>query len=59
MPKGAVRLERKVFKAQCKSLRKATASHPQLREAWVPAKGLAGDTLSPEDLPALVALARP
>ena len=59
VPKGAVRLERKVFKAQASLSARLRLPHPQLREAWVPAKGLAGDTLSPEDLPALVALARP
>ena len=59
VPETAVRLERKVLKAQASLSAKLRLPHPQLREAWVPAKGLAGDTLSPEDLPSLVALARP
>ena len=59
IPASAVRLERKVLRADASLSAHLRLPHPQLRETWVPAEGLAGDTLSPEDLPQLVALARP
>ncbi len=58
IPASAVRLERKVLRADASLTAQLRLPHPQLTEAWVPAEGLAGDTLSPEDLPKLVALAR-
>ena len=59
IPASAVRLERKVLRADASLTAQLRLPHPQLTETWVPADGLAGDTLSPEDLPKLVALARP
>lgn len=59
IPASAVRLERKVLRADAFLTTQLRLPHPQLRESWVPAEGLAGDTLSPEELPPLVALARP
>jgi len=59
IPAKAVRLERKVLRAEASLAAQLRLPHPQLKESWVPAEGLAGDTLSPEELPQLVALARP
>lgn len=59
IPADAVRLERKVLRAEASLAAQLRLPHPQLKEHWVPAEGLAGDTLSPDDLPQLVALARP
>jgi flagella basal body P-ring formation protein FlgA len=59
IPASAVRLERKVLRADASLTAQLRLPHPQLTETWVPAEGLAGDTLSPEDVPKLVALARP
>ncbi len=51
IPASAVRLERKVLRADASLTAQLRLPHPQLTETWVPAEGLAGDTLSPEDLP--------
>ena len=59
IPASAVRLERKVLRAEAPLAAKLRLPHPHLKERWVPAEGLAGDTLNPEELPSLIALARP